>query len=233
MTVMSSAYFTFNKVKIHQLSFGAERANTYIIGSNRHAILIDICSSDVVNELGDVIPDYIILTHEHCDHLWGLNIIRDAFPDIKVIAQEKCSEAIRDPRTNKARQYHIYAVLRFGEDYKSDEAQNRSYSCRPADIVLADRYQFTWQGLKIELFHAPGHSPGSVIIEISDIGFFTGDSMMLEDDIYLKFDGGNEAFYINITQPLINAIPVNAFIFPGHGKVFQKKDWIEKRKING
>ncbi len=233
MAILRSVCIAVNDVKVRQLSFGLEKANTYMIESGGHAILIDICSSDAVKEIRDVIPDYIILTHEHCDHLWGLNTLRERFPNINVIAQEKCSEAITDPRSNKAKQYRIYAVLRFGENYKNNEAENRTYCCNPADIVFDDWYHFAWNGMEIELSHAPGHSPGSAIIRVSGIGFFTGDSMILEENTFLKFDDGNVAEYINITQRLIEAIPVDAYIFPGHGGIFKKKDWIRKRTGNG
>ena len=101
----SSALFAFNEATIRQLSFGKECANSYVIEHGGYAIVIDACLSEVVSEIGE--PDYIILTHEHCDHLWGLNVLRDAYPNAKVIAQEKCSEAITSPKANKAKQYHI------------------------------------------------------------------------------------------------------------------------------
>ena len=63
---------------ILQLSYGVERANTYVIEEDGHAILIDACSKDAAKELKkrNLSPDYLVLTHEHCDHLWGLNAIR-------------------------------------------------------------------------------------------------------------------------------------------------------------
>ena len=219
----SSALFAFNEATIRQLSFGLECANSYVIEHDGHVIMIDACSAEVVSEIGE--PDYIILTHEHCDHLWGLNVLRDAYPNAKVIAQEKCSEAITSPKANIAKQYHIYAVLRYGESYQNEEARNRRYYCNPADAVFSDRYTFTWHGLDIELCHTPGHSPGSIMISISSIGIFTGDSLILDDETFLKFDGGNEEDFKNITQPLIDAIPDDRIIFPGHGRVFQKKEW--------
>ena len=107
---------------ILQFSYGVEQANTYILVYGNHAIVVDVCSKDVAEELKsrELTPDYVILTHEHVDHLWGLNALREQFPDAKVIAQERCSDAIGDSKTNKAAQYRIYATLRFGESYQND-----------------------------------------------------------------------------------------------------------------
>ena len=211
---------------ILQLSYGVERANTYVVEENGHAILIDACSKDAAKELErrNLSPDYIVLTHEHCDHLWGLNAIRSVFPNVQVVAQEYCNEAIGDPKRNKAKQYHIYATMRFGESYQNEEAQNRSYSCAPAEIVFKDKLKLIWNGYKITFRHTPGHSPGSVLIHIDDVGIFSGDSI-LQEETFLKFDGGDEDAFNSITLPMIIRIPDEMVVFPGHGEVFQMKEW--------
>ena len=207
---------------ILQFSYGVEHANTYVVMENNHALVIDSCSKAITKELRTrcIIPDYLILTHEHCDHLWGLNAIRDAFQNIKVIAQKNCSEAIGNPKKNKAKQYHIYTTLRFGEEYYNEEAINMNYSCKPADIVFDEEEKFTWHGWKVYICHAPGHSPGSVLVSIQGIGIFSGDTILLEDT-FLKFDGGDEEEFNCITMPIIRRIPDSTRIFPGHGDVFR------------
>lgn len=217
---------------ILQLSYGVERANTYVIEEDGHAILIDACSKDAAKELKrrNLSLDYILLTHEHCDHLWGLNAIRSAFPNVQVVAQEYCNEAIGDPKRNKAKQYHIYATLRFGENYQNEEARNRTYSCAPAEIVFKDKLKLMWNGYEITFRHTPGHSPGSMLIHIDDVGIFSGDSI-LQEETFLKFDGGDEAAFNSITLPIIIRIPDETVVFPGHGEVFQMKEWRSNGRI--
>ena len=211
---------------IHQLAYGVERANTYIIDDTGHALVIDACSEAVSEELQRmrIIPDYLILSHEHCDHLWGVNAIRSAFPNIQVIAQEYCSEAIGDPNRNKSKQYHIYMTLRYGEEYRNDEARHRTYTCAPADIVFKKDFGLTWRGYEIEFHHAPGHSPGSLLIYYKGIGVFSGDSI-LQDETFTKFDDGDETAFNNITLPMITKIPGEIVVYPGHGDVFQMRNW--------
>lgn len=212
------------KPSIIQFSYGIEKANSYVIVSNGHALVIDACSMDVAEELKKrgIIPDYLILTHEHCDHLWGVNATRSAFPEIKVLAQEYCSEAIGDPKLNKAKQYHIYATLRFGEGYQNEEAKNRKYTCAPTEITFNERLELRWCGYEIVFHHTPGHSPGSMFVRIKDIGIFSGDSI-LQEETFLKFDGGDEEAFNSVTLPMIESIPDETVIFPGHGEVFQMR----------
>ena len=41
-------------------------------------------------------PEYIILTHEHFDHCWGVNDMRNVYPNVKLVCSQICSEAIQD-----------------------------------------------------------------------------------------------------------------------------------------
>lgn len=212
---------------ILQLSCGMEQANTYVLGSNGHAIIIDACSKRIVDELyaRNIDPDYVILTHEHADHIWGLNCLRENFPKIKVIAHGECSKSITNSNMNKAAHYKVYATLRFGEAYHNSEAENRKYYCKQADIMFADSYEFQYQEYRLRVVHTPGHSPGSCMIFLGESIVFSGDTM-LNEDTFLKFEGGNEDDYFKITLPLLKNIEKKVKIFPGHGKPFLRKDWL-------
>ena len=65
---------------ILQLSYGVEQANTYVLVSGNHAIVVDVCSKGVEEELKsrELMPDYVILTHEHVDHIKSLPMMAGA-----------------------------------------------------------------------------------------------------------------------------------------------------------
>ncbi len=226
MPKLNTVQIVGTNLEIIQLSFGMEQANTYLVVENGHAIVIDACSAYVVETIKgrNLILDYVVLTHEHVDHIWGLNALRDVFPTVAVIAQKECSEAIQSAKTNKAAQYRIYAILRFGETYQNKEAENKRYFCKPADVEFDDVYELQWHGHKISVLHTPGHSPGSCITFLDDIIVFSGDTV-LKEETFLKFDGGDEDLFAAVTVPIINYIGEEVQILPGHGKPFIKRDW--------
>ena len=152
MTELRTVQTVSETPEIIQLPYGIEQANTYLVVEDTHVAVIDVCSASAVGEIKDrgLVPDYVLLTHEHVDHLWGLNVIREAFPNVKVIAQKRCGSAIQNPKTNKASQYRIYAILRFGEGYINKEAENRKYCCDRAEIEFDDSYKFEWNGHRIK-----------------------------------------------------------------------------------
>lgn len=232
MPELNSTEVVYVNPEIIQLSYGIEQANTYLLISDRYTVVIDACSKSVVSELTarNLEPEYVVLTHEHADHVWGLNSLRERFPNMKVIAQTECSKAIGNPKTNRASQYWIYAVLRFGENYRNPEAQNRKYSCELADIMFDEAYELKWRGINIRLLHTPGHSPGSCMCFINDAVLFSGDTM-LNEDTFLNFDGGDAYKFSSITFPIIEAVQNNVRIMPGHGEMFCKKDWKNNKEV--
>lgn len=214
--------------RIIRLSFGMEEANTYFLVSEGHAVLIDVCSKNVIKELirRSLIPTHVILTHEHADHIWGLNALRREYPDVKVIAQANCSRAIGDPKANKAAQYRIYAILRFGDSYDDAEARDRTYRCAPAEVTFEQKYVLQWKNWLIKLIYTPGHSPGSCLAIVNEDLVFSGDTI-LNEKTFLSFEGGDCQRFAEATLPVIQSIRSEARILPGHGKPFEKTEWMK------
>ena len=52
---------------------------------------------------------------------------------------------------------------------------------------------------------------------------FSGDTL-LNEDTFLKFDGGDEDLFAFVTVPIINRIEDDVKILPGHGGPFIKRD---------
>ena len=76
--------------------------NCYLIEEEGHVLIIDpSCGELIIKRIKEKgwKPDYIILTHEHYDHIWDLEEVRDYF-EVPVIASRLCSQRIQSIETN-------------------------------------------------------------------------------------------------------------------------------------
>ncbi len=201
---------------------GLVDTNCFLVEEKGRIIIIDPVEADSVSELIDKNgwkPDYIFLSHEHFDHVNGLEEIRKKY-SVPVVASNLCSERIQQVNDNLSR---IADLLHYFKTGRSPEKRTEPFVCRSADITFDDYYEMSWQGHKIKFRRAPGHSPGSVLISVDDNIVFTGDYMFFDSKGTLRLKGGSEEDYERYTVPLLESIPIGSRIYPGHGQNYTKK----------
>lgn len=200
-------------------------SNCYILCEGGHCVIIDPC--DAVQILGAVekekiTVDYIFLTHEHYDHVEGLNEIRANYPMAKVIASKACSMAIQKLHKNIDRTFKVYLYF-MG---KTCESVPNDYHCEAADIEFSGDFVLDWEGHKCRFLEIPGHSKGSILIDVDQEYILTGDSLLYGKEIVTKFLGGNPKQYEGEVKPILRQIDPEITILPGHGKRFVRKEKI-------
>ena len=52
-------------------------------------------------------PRYIILTHEHFDHIWGVSGLKKRYPNVDLICSKLCGELIQD-----AKKTYLYFIIK-------------------------------------------------------------------------------------------------------------------------
>lgn len=206
--------------QIHCITDELTTSNCYILTQHNHTIIIDpniFSSIDTYLIRHHSKPDLVILTHEHCDHISGLNELREKYP-ISVIASTHCSQGIQDPTAN---------MTRIMESYLYFQSQGKTlvtypkFTCTPADICFEDRYTFFWKNHKINIYRVPGHTPGSCYIDWDNNMFFTGDYLIKDEPVITRLPGGNSEEYHKIGLKLLANIPTHALIYPGHGMSYR------------
>jgi glyoxylase-like metal-dependent hydrolase (beta-lactamase superfamily II) len=71
-------------------------------------------------------------------------------------------------------------------------------------------------GVRIELIHTPGHTPGSQCFFVDGRYLVSGDTLFLEGCGRTDLPGGDAALlYESLTQKLAK-VPDDAILFPGH-----------------
>lgn len=201
-----------------------ERYVNELMASNCYIVVDEVSKSCVVIDPGSekslreieyintrgLKPDYIIITHEHTDHNWGVNSLREAFPDIKLVCSEECSKHIA--KANKA--YFLF--------YYDDPTY--SYEVEPADILIKGQSgNLDWRGHDIEFFFTPGHSFGSMCVKIENM-LFTGDTIMP----YLPYFNGRDSNRDDWDESIpmvLKKCSEDVIVKPGHGKPLTLGEW--------
>ena len=93
------------------------KSNMYLLLENEAGIMIDpYWDGKVAQFLKQNIRqlDFAILTHEHYDHISGVNELKSRY-GCKVWASSKCAERITDINNNFSRYFNAFAMLQDGE----------------------------------------------------------------------------------------------------------------------
>ena len=132
-------------------------SNCYILAEDKKCVVIDPGESvhllTTLDEHGWE-PELILLTHEHCDHMAGLDALREAYPQAHFAAAKNCNDGIQNTRLNMSRIMDVYLYFRGKPGIHFDPIV-----CRPADEIIEENAQLSWRGHTLRLVPMPGHTP--------------------------------------------------------------------------
>ena len=191
-------------------------SNMYVVVEGKHAVVIDPNKDVSVAE--DLIIDKIILTHEHYDHIFGVNCWKKA-REISVFSSKTCAENCKDPRKNLAKYFKEFCELQTWIHLKKTPEYDPLYSCS-VDETFDDSTVLEWMDHKWCLFEMPGHSMGSIGVILDDRYFFSGDSLIENHEIELRGPGGSKKKWRDIGLPRLKKLPCGIQVFPGHFNSF-------------
>ena len=198
-------------------------SNCFIVydDETKLSLVIDPGSEKSENEIAFVEKnqlnvDYIILTHEHTDHNWGVNSIKEKYSDCKLVCSELSEKMIK--KANR-----IFFTFYYDRpDY--------IYTIDSADITIKGNEDvLKWDGVDIHFIMTPGHSKASMCIDIE--GFlFTGDTIMPYPR-YLHKKDGNEDAWIKSIRLIESLYKEETILYPGHGSLLTLGDWLATWKL--
>lgn len=179
-------------------SFGA---NTYLLVSDSHALVVDptVSVSAILNAVRaeDAFLERILLTHGHFDHILSLDSLRTA-AEIEASIHENDAIMLTDGKKNAFYEF-------FGKE--------RTY--RPAECLLNDGDMIRLGNEKITVLHTPGHTQGSVCY-LCDAGLITGDTLFAESFGRCDLWGGDME-QMRASLSALSELDGNLTIYPGHG----------------
>ncbi len=192
-------------------------SNCYVVldEESGHCLCIDPASEKSEREIAYIEQngltlDYIMLTHEHTDHTWGVNALKERFVETKVICSEVCRE-------NLAKEFQAYFLLYY------DNPDYEYTVCQVDETTEALGGHLLWQGHEITFVPTPGHSLGSICIDING-RLFTGDAIM-QSKPYINKRNGSKVLFFESAKMILETYHAETLVCPGHGEAFQLKDY--------
>lgn len=205
---------------VYRFTYEPIHSNMYLILGQGEALVIDPCISREAFSLleqSNVRSVTVLLTHEHYDHISGVNALRERYP-CHVVGSLQAAERVSDSRKNLAAYVRCLVPDKYMQgDWLSKFGINEQYACEVDEAFESDCIM-QWQEIPLRLTVAPGHSPGSICIFAGEGSVFTGDSLVDGNDIILRLPGSSRKEYYSITKPLLEDLHPDTIVFPGHGE---------------
>lgn len=189
-------------IHIEKIPNGALQENCYIIADGTDALIIDPGSEAeriiATIQTLKVIPQAILLTHTHHDHIGAVDQVRDAF-SIPVYVHESEQAWLNDPEMNLSAQFMSVPV-----------------TARPAEFEFTLYKEYDFGKLHFKVVPTPGHSFGSV-------SFLFGDFVIAGDALFKGSVGRPDLPTGNLDQLLkgirteLFSLPPETIVYAGHG----------------
>ena len=156
-------------------------------------------------------PVAVLATHGHLDHVADAHTVADTY-GIPVWIHPADRHLLSHPAAGLSADAGPFVASLYGSETLPEPADVREW----AD---ADWYGFA--GLRWTVLHAPGHTPGSVLLHASD----GQDSLMLSGDVLFAgsigrtdLPGGSMPDMVASLREIVLDLPYNLAVLPGHGR---------------
>lgn len=207
---------------IHLFIWDYIDSNAYVMTEETSALIIDPVDTEefweFIGRRGISAAD-VVLTHEHFDHISGLNKLRQQI-DCTVYAHKNCSKNIGVATKNLSSAAYILGQV--SERIHEKGILPTAFVCDSADVVFYETFVFYWKGHKAELFYTPGHSAGSICMVLDGEKLFSGDTLLAVPTI-TKLPGGDKHIFWENTMPwLREKLTMMKWVLPGHGRMWEE-----------
>lgn len=191
-------------LQIRSYALGPLATNAYVLvkrDSNR-AIVIDpgMNPDPLLKDVQDLEVEAILLTHAHFDHIGGVDELRK-LKGCPVYLHGDEAEWLINPDLN-------------GSMLWPDVS--RPISSEPAEYILQNGQRLHLLGEQFEVYHTPGHSPGSVSFHWGT-HLFSGDVLFQQSVGRTDLPGGSSRELHDSIHRVLFHFPDHTYVHPGHG----------------
>lgn len=180
---------------------GIFQTNGYLVRHEGKSWIFDAPEgiADWLEESG-VRPDGLVLTHQHHDHVLDAGKIQERFGCPLYAYAEPSEELTLSKRLE----------LMMGMPCPIDP-----YTI---DYLFAGQPELELGGLRLDLYHIPGHSPDSVCFRLHGEPVVIGGDVLFSGSIgRTDFPNGNHGQLISGIKEKLWPLPDETYVLPGHG----------------
>lgn len=168
-------------------------------GISNNYYLIDIGDFDAAQSLlpKEATVRGVFITHGHHDHIFGLNRLKEAYPECVVYASEECARMLASAKLN------LSMYLEMPMEYMGEIT-----ILHDGDIVPL------FDGINLTAIATPGHNPSCLCFEVEDY-LFTGDSYIPGVKVVTNLPNGNKRQAQETVEKILK-LGEGRTICPGH-----------------
>jgi glyoxylase-like metal-dependent hydrolase (beta-lactamase superfamily II) len=194
-------------MKIDSFILGDFQTNCYCLRtseSETDCLLVDagLDAQPIIDFLkqNQLNPAIVILTHGHIDHIAGVTLLRQNFPDIKVVIHADDANMLSSPVKNLS--------IAMGQIFKTE----------PADIIIQNEGSAEFGPFTFDVLHTPGHTPGGICLYSAEHNLaFVGDTLFAGSIGRTDFPGASFEQLMNSIKTKLLTFPGDTTIYTGHG----------------
>ena len=194
-------------LNIRTFPLGPLQTNCYVVSNKEKQCLIFDPGEQgemLVKEIRrlQLKPLAIVLTHAHFDHIGAVDIVREAFT-IPVYIHQAEKNWLTDATKNGSARYRELPLV----------------EGNPADELIENEGLLEIGQFSCQMFHTPGHSPGSISYWFKEEGFaIVGDTLFQGSIGRTDLPHGNHKELIRSIQNKLLTMPKQTICYPGHGE---------------
>lgn len=141
----------------------------------------------------------ILLTHGHADHMGGAAELRK-LTSARIYALQEEEPMLLNAKTNLSVFINHRAITLAADEFLQDGQA----------VILA--------GVKLNVYHTPGHTPGGCSYYCEEAGcVFSGDTLFQASVGRSDFPGGSMSQLVRSVKEKLFLLPDETVVYPGHG----------------
>ena len=143
-------------------------------------------------------PAAILLTHGHYDHIMAVRDLKEKY-NLPVYAHEAEQEVLENPAFNLSTMFGSPVHMK-------------------ADHPVTDGQMLEIAGVKIQVLHTPGHTPGGVSYYIDEATILiSGDTLFADSVGRTDFPMGSMHTLVRSVREKLFVLEDDVSVLPGHG----------------